>query len=133
MRGPRRSPEALGDDLPIHLLARLGIQVRIRRNQLGLTREELSVESKVPHTMIAVIEAAARPDGMTGLSLGSLLRIASALKVHPAWLFTAPEAGSDAAEDLALALLDHFHAMSPALQAGLVEIAATLADQAELA
>jgi len=120
----------MASDLPIHLLARFGIQVRIRRNELGISRQDLATRSNVSLNVIAGIEAIARESVMTGLSVGSMLRIASALKVHPAWLFTAPEAGGDW-RDLELALIEHFRAMPPALQAGVVEIAATLAGQAE--
>ncbi|MFO1475025.1 MAG: helix-turn-helix domain-containing protein [Verrucomicrobiota bacterium] len=82
------------------LQTRFGSAVRARRKRLGISQEELAERAGLHRTYVADVERGAR-----NLSLGSIRRLASALQVSIASLFTQAEArgelaGSDAGEVL---------------------------------
>ena len=79
---------------PVAFQAALGIAVRERRRQLGLTQEQLSLRSELHQRWISNVET-----GRRNPSYGSLRRLAAALELSTSELVAAAEREEGGVQD----------------------------------
>lgn len=75
---PRRTRATVGSDMDRHI----GMRIRSRRQQLGLSMQSLAASLDVLRQTVEKWEK-----GVARLSAGQLFEVSHALSVHPGWFF----------------------------------------------